>query len=367
MLKRFTLIAADLVAFYGALATVLLLRYGATHWNTQWSAHAMPFSLLLGVWLLSLYISNLYDRRVMRNDRDFFARLAQAIIIASVASVLFFYLVPVFGIAPKTNLFFFLIAFTLLIATARWSYNGILAGGAKKRLIIIGLNPESLELARLVRENPQLGYRIYGLVRIGQEALPLPSDIGDWTVIDGLEGIGELIERKNIDTLVISPAVREMDQAMTLLYDTLRLRVDFMSLATLTERLTGRVPLGAIDQAWFLENIAEGTKKQLDTAKRMLDIAAAIALGIPTLIVSPLIALAIWLDSPGPILFRQRRTGQGGAPFDIIKFRTMRTDAERAGAQWAATNDPRVTRIGRILRKTRIDELPQLINILQGH
>ncbi|MCC6405314.1 MAG: sugar transferase [Candidatus Yanofskybacteria bacterium] len=366
MVKRLTLIAADLVAFYGALAAVLLARYGSAQWSARWAVHVVPFSMLLALWLVSLYIANLYERRIMRNDRDFFSRLGQAIIIASIASVLFFYLVPGFGIAPKTNLFFFLIAFTLLITGARSAYNGIIAGGTKKRILIIGINPESIELARLIQKNPQLGYHLFACVRLGQESLQLSDEPMPWGVIDNLDGIGHLIASKNIDTVVISPAAYEMSDVVALLYDTLQQRVDFMSLASLTERLTGRVPLGAIDQAWFLENITEGSKKRLSTAKRIMDIAAAVVLGVPTLLLTPFIAAAIRLDSPGPILFRQRRTGRGGIPFDIIKFRTMRTDAEKGGAQWAATNDPRVTRVGRFLRKTRIDELPQLINILNG-
>ena len=168
MLKKLTLIASDLVAFYGALALLLLMRYGEDSWQRQWSVHSAPFSLLLVVWLLALYISNLYDQRMMRNDRYFFTRLGQAMMIASVTSVLFFYLIPYFVITPKLNLFLFLVALALIMSSSRWLYNQVIARGAKERLLIVGINEDSLNLARLVTDNPQLGYRVYAMVHVGQ-------------------------------------------------------------------------------------------------------------------------------------------------------------------------------------------------------
>ena len=366
MFKKLTLIASDLVAFYGALAAILVARYGADSFSAQWHAHNMPFSLLLIVWLLALYISNLYDQRMMRNDRDFFARLGQAMLVASVASVLFFYLIPYFGITPKLNLFLFLVALAVIMSGTRYLYNQIIARGTKEQLLIVGVNEDSLNLARLVTDNPQLGYRVRAMVHVGQEALPLERAIMPWQVLEDLAGIASFITEQRIDTIVISPSAYQMSEVIGLFYGTLSRRVDFINLASMSERLTGRVPLGAINQAWFLDNMSEGSKKSFDTLKRVIDIAASLLLGIPALAITPFVALAITVDSPGPIFFRQKRSGRSGIPFDIIKFRTMRTDAERGVAVWASENDPRVTAIGRILRKSRIDELPQLWNILRG-
>lgn len=366
MLKKLTLIASDLVTFYGALALLLLVRYGEDSWQRQWSLHITPFSLLLIVWLLALYISNLYDQRMMRNGRDFFTRLGQAMIAASVASVLFFYLIPYFGITPKLNLFLFLVALALTMSGMRYLYNQIIARGTKEQLLIVGINEDSLNLARLVTDNPQLGYSVRALVHVGQEALPLENGHMPWQVLDDLSDIERLITEQRIDTIVISPAAYQMSEIIDLFYDTLSRRVDFINLASMSERLTGRIPLGAINQAWFLDNMSEGSKKSFDTLKRVVDIIASVVIGIPALVMTPFVALAITVDSRGPIFFRQKRSGRGGIPFEIIKFRTMRTDAEKNGAVWAQENDSRVTAVGRILRKSRIDELPQLWNILRG-
>jgi exopolysaccharide biosynthesis polyprenyl glycosylphosphotransferase len=134
------------------------------------------------------------------------------------------------------------------------------------------------------------------------------------------------------------------------------------------ERLLSRVPLefAALDR--FLSSM--GPIRQFDrgyaVAKRGLDLLIGIGMGLAILPLLPIIALAIKLDSSGPILYTQQRVGLGGRVFRIYKFRTMRTDAERNGAVWAAEKDPRVTRVGRFMRLTRIDELPQLWNILRG-
>ncbi len=365
-MKRLTLLLSDLVVFYGTLALVLMLRYEPAQWADQYQLHAIPFSILFGVWLFALYIANLYEPRILRNGRDFFERLAQAIAIAAVLSLAFFYLIPYFGIAPKTNLFLFILLFAVLETAVRSLFNRLIAGGSKKRLLIVGVNADSLALARYIGDNPQFGYAISGLVRLGQEMLPL-EDLSRWRIIEDLDGIEWFIRAKHIDTVVISPQAYEMEKVIGIFYRTLAEQVDFSTLANFTERLTGKVPLGSINQSWFLENVAGSSKKSFEVFKRGMDIVIALVLGIPTLVVMPFVAVAIALTSPGPVFFRQTRTGRAGRPFEIIKFRTMRQDAEKTtGAVWAQENDPRVTRIGRFLRKTRIDELPQVWNILVG-
>jgi lipopolysaccharide/colanic/teichoic acid biosynthesis glycosyltransferase len=134
------------------------------------------------------------------------------------------------------------------------------------------------------------------------------------------------------------------------------------------EQLLGRIPVELALQDRLLTRIAavRPLAPTYAALKRGLDIAAALGIGLFLLPVLPLIALAIVLDSRGPAFYSQVRVGLGGTPFRIYKFRTMRTDAERAGAVWATAADPRVTRVGRIMRRTRIDELPQIWNVLRG-
>ncbi|MEW6198907.1 MAG: sugar transferase [Planctomycetota bacterium] len=134
---------------------------------------------------------------------------------------------------------------------------------------------------------------------------------------------------------------------------------------TFVEKLLGEVPAETLAAEWFLRADVQN-RSNYEAVRRMMDATVA-ALGLLlTLPLWPLVALAIRLDSPGPVLFRQRRVGQHGRLFTIYKFRTMRVDAEADGARWAVRDDPRVTRVGRFLRRSRLDELPQLLNILRG-
>lgn len=366
-MKRLTLFLTDLVVFYGSLAAVLLFRYGAHDWQFQYQLHAAPFSFLFLIWLLAFYIANLYETRTLRNGRDFFTQLAQAIVVASFFSVLFFYFIPYFGITPKTNLFLFILVFAILSTAIRALFNKIIAGGSKNRILIVGINDESIELSRFVAENPQLGWSVRALVRLGQEPLPLEKEDIPWPVLSDVSDLLPFIRDERIDLVVISPQAYQNSELITMLSAAIAEHVDFASLASFAELLTGTVPIGAISQRWFLENIAEGSKKSYEVFKRVADVAGSLVIGSLTLVLTPFVALAIKLDSSGPIFFRQMRTGRSGKQFEIIKFRTMRQDAEKiTGAVWAQENDPRVTRIGRFLRKTRIDELPQLLNILRG-
>ncbi|HUO75857.1 MAG TPA: sugar transferase [Candidatus Paceibacterota bacterium] len=366
-MKKLTLILTDLVAFYGSLAAVLLVRYGVDRWSEQYQLHVGPFSILFLVWLFSFYIANLYDERVLRSGSDFYGRLLQAVIVAAVISVLFFYLIPFFGITPKLNLFLFIVVFAVVWTAARTLANRSLAAGTKKRLMLVGATQGALELAQFVQSNPQLGWTVNAIVRVGQEELPLADVHGTWDVLDEHSDVVTSIRERDIDTVVIAPHAFVRADLVASLYRAMVHGIDFQTLAGFTESVTGAVPLDAIDQQWFLENFAEGSKRSYETLKRVSDITVAVLLGIPTLVLTPFIAAAIKLTSPGPVVFRQQRSGRGGVPFEMLKFRTMRNDAERStGAVWATHKDARVTRVGRFLRSTRLDELPQLWNVLRG-
>ena len=135
-----------------------------------------------------------------------------------------------------------------------------------------------------------------------------------------------------------------------------------LELSQVYERAFGRVPVEEINAAWFVRALSLRRRH----VRYLTDRFVAAAMLLPLLPLFALVACLVKLDSPGPALYRQRRVGEGGRPFEILKFRSMRIDAEVNGAQWAAENDPRVTRLGRILRRYRLDELPQLWNVVRG-
>jgi lipopolysaccharide/colanic/teichoic acid biosynthesis glycosyltransferase len=139
-----------------------------------------------------------------------------------------------------------------------------------------------------------------------------------------------------------------------------------IDLANFYELVLRKIPLADLEETWFMENI-ESAAKFYDPLKRALEFIAALTIGVGLSPLEGLLALLVFLTSPGPVIYRQTRVGQYGEPFTLYKFRTMRNDAEKNGAQWASgAGDPRVTALGKFLRASHLDELPQLYNILRG-
>ena len=350
-MKKFLIFLSDIAILYVSLVLTLLIRY-PDNFQKQYQLHLYPFSLIFISWLLVFYIANLYEPKLLRNNIHFYSALLQTIIVVAVISVLFFYLIPLYGITPKTNLLIFVAIFTGLEFASRSIFNNILQKSFKKSILIIGTNNQSLELDLFIKENPQLGYEIKSVIDVFS---------------DKLKDIGRTIQEEKIDTIILSPEAYQAPEIINIFYKSLEHKVGFMNLASFYERLTGMVPLGAINQIWFLENLNEGNKRAYEIVKRSSDLVFAIILGLISLPFYPFIILAVKTTSEGPVFYKQKRMGQAGKIFEIIKFRTMNKDAEKnTGAVWASNDDPRITKVGGFMRKTRVDELPQLWNILKG-
>ncbi len=348
-MRKFTLFWMDVILLYASLLAMLSIRYDED-FSFQYHTHLTPFLLIFTLWLVIFFIANLYDPRMFRNTIHFYSALFQTIAIAAVISISFFYLIPVFGITPKTNLLIFILIFSGLETLGRSAFNGIVETKFKKSTVIVGHNEQAQEVAQFIRNHPQLGYRVKQLI--------------DSKDVCQLE---QLIHDEPTDTIVISPEAYQVPEIIEVFYKALAKKMTFYNLSSFYERVTGRVPLGAINQVWFLENISEGKKRIYEFLKRGLDLVFGVVFGIISLIVYPFVMLVIKIASPGPVFYTQKRIGQMGRQFNIIKFRTMVKDAEaKTGAIWATENDTRVTRVGRFLRRTRIDELPQLWNVVRG-
>lgn len=348
-MRQATLFFVDIGLLYASLVATLDFRYGRDFAN-QYYLHLVPFIIIFALWLLIFFIANLYDPRTFRNTPEFYSNLIRTIAIASIISIAFFYLIPIFGITPKTNLLIFIIIFTALESLGRSLFNSVVETKFKKMALIVGANGQAKELADFVTKNPQLGYEIKDLLSP-----------------DKVEQINHTITNQHIDTIVISPEAYQVPEIIDTFYKALAHRITFFNLSTFYERLTGRVPLGAINQIWFLENLSEGSKRAYEGVKRIGDIVFGLSFGIVSLVLYPFIAAAIFTSSPGPLFYRQIRIGRMGRSFQMIKFRTMIPNAEaKTGAVWAMENDHRITTVGNFLRKTRLDEIPQFWNIIKG-
>ncbi|MFH1966740.1 MAG: exopolysaccharide biosynthesis polyprenyl glycosylphosphotransferase, partial [Patescibacteria group bacterium] len=290
---------------------------------------------------------------IARNNIAFYNILSRGLAINVGLAIAFFYFIPYFGITPKTNLFLNLAIFAALFSGWRNLYNYLIKSSALlNNVLIIGQNKEIDQLDRIIRNNPQLGYRILKIV--SPQEIKTPFDLL------------EMATQKNINIIVTAINPHQDVRLVQSLYQCLPLKINFSDLPSFYEKILGKVPISSIGEIWFLENLTESQKNFYEAIKRVLDMFGSFIFGIVSLIFYPFIALAIKIDSRGPIFFSQRRIGQDGQIFKVLKFRSMIEDAEKNGAQWADQQDHRITRIGKFLRKTRLDELPQMWNIFTG-
>jgi len=180
--------------------------------------------------------------------------------------------------------------------------------------------------------------------------------------------IDRVIAEEQVTTVVPGHGVNDLPLVRDALYRLLFSPVALLDRRELEESLTGRIPLAHVDKAWFIEHLREPDKAWYESAKRAGDVVLAIPFALVTLALYPFVAAVTKLSSKGPVLFSQERVGKAGKRFRIWKFRTMHADAEKDGPQFTtdAKTDPRLFTAGRIMRQLRIDELPQIWNVLTG-
>ena len=354
-MRRILLFWGDIGLLYLSLLLTLLLRYGhGAVFAHNWQIHWLPFTLIFALWTLVFYISNLYEISYAQNSLAFYGTFLYSTLVNILLSVVLFYFVALFKITPRVNLFIFLAIELGLAVGWRYFFNrAVVRSNQGNNTLILGATPQAQELYDWLLTHPQLGYNALGIV-----------DIQHGQATEILE---DLIRRQQVRVVVLDPATYAAAKIIDILYSLLGLKLVFYNLADFYERVSGKVPVGAIDQAWFLENLSEGGQRAYELAKRFFDILLSLTVGILTLPFQLLIALAIKLDSPGPVIYRQQRIGRTGQVFTLVKYRTMFTDAEaKTGPVWASENDERTTRVGRFIRRTRLDELPQIWNVLRG-
>lgn len=374
-LKRFLLITGDLLAFQLALIATLWIRYGGLQ-PAIWKQHAAAFAWVSAFWLIGLFVSGLYDIAKTRNGLAFFRMFLEGMLVNLLVAFAFFYLVNVFGIAPRANLLLYF-AFALLLTYAwRIAFNRYSTRGVfRNRLLFVGPWEDARTLHELLNGNT-LGFSLAAVIPTTERpaASPSGSDAEPNMEISGirweprLDALEQIIREEHIQTVVPGLHWDEIPELRDALYRTLFSSVAIMDRRELEEAVTGRIPLATVGKVWFLEHLRESEKAWYETVKRGFDVVLAVPFGFLTVAITPVVALLIKASSPGPVLFSQQRVGKGGRTFAIWKFRTMRTDAEKDGPRFttSAKTDPRLFPVGRLLRQLRVDELPQIWNVLKG-
>jgi exopolysaccharide biosynthesis polyprenyl glycosylphosphotransferase len=362
-IKQLLLLLGDFLVFQISVPLMILLRFGEIT-PSNYDQHALPFLFLSIVWVIGFYVAGLYDLRLSRESLKFLRTYFEGMVANLLLAFGFFYMLPIFGIAPRRNLFLYVIIVLLLDYLWRIAFNRIIAKTIfKTRLLFIGSPQDAGRVAELIEEVAP-GFELKAVL---QTAPGTRFDDGSVIWHASPDSIRGMVKDGEIDTIIVGHKPEEVPGLQDALYETIFSAVSLVDRAGFEESATGRIPLEHISQNWFLSHIHEGEKVAYEGIKRLVDVILAIPIAIVTALFYPFLALLVKLSSPGPVLYSQIRTGTSQKPFRIYKLRTMRQDAEASGVpQFAQKDDPRITKIGKFLRATRLDELPQIWNVLRG-
>jgi exopolysaccharide biosynthesis polyprenyl glycosylphosphotransferase len=321
------------------------------------------FSMAL-TYVLVFYVANLYDHYQDFRRRENVSLVILSSLIGTLIVIIFFTL-PGRQLIGRGFVEWQGVAFVWLLVLWRYTFSSIaLPMRLQRKVLIIGAGRAGQEIQKIINRRQNSGLVVAGFLDDNPQKMGISID--GVPILGNSDQIDEMIARYKIGMVVVAIT---HEKSPTLLSDLVRLSlmgVELIDMPNLYEFLAGKIPTDHISDAWLLIHSLNTSKMYYRHFKRITDVVLAslgLALTWPLVL---LIAAAIKMDSPGPVFFRQERLGKDCKPFNIIKFRTMIQDAEKAGPQFATQHDPRITRVGRVLRKTRVDEIPQLYNILKG-
>lgn len=341
--KSYTLLILDIFVLYLALYVALIIHKKGIPSDAFLNKHLYYFTFLFPFWIIGNYVEGLYGLKTIKASGLIIA-IIRPIIFSTVISFVFFYLLDHKNLSPKTNIFIISIFSFIGFFLSRKFLIRVFSSEALKIPVMAVGNERTIQLIKEDLEiRPYLGYKI---VKSQTSADDINIEGAQLVVVDR----NLLREQKNIYKF----------------FTMISGKVDVMDIVDFAELTTGKIPINSIDETWFIQFCGIQNDKTYTFLKNFLDKGIAIFL---FLLVGPffLLLLGVLLIISGrPLFFRQTRTGYLNKPFNLYKLRTMVVDAEKEGAKWATPGDARITPVGNFLRKTRLDELPQLWNIFKG-
>ena len=351
-LRRFLLLMGDIFLLYLSLLITVFSGFFRVKRDFGWDVfleHLLPFSFLYLTWLIIFYIFGLYDLSAIRLRVVIYPKILGAVSAGLGLGMIFFYLVPFFGITPKTNLILDTLIFGILFFIWRKIFYSLFSSLFFNNVAVLGGDSQKIkDLAKEITSRPYLGYKLVANFSDGRNLL-------------------SKVREKKIDTLIVTEDFETDFNLLENLYQCLEARINFLDWSQAYELFCEKIPTTFLNKKWFLENLREGERRFYDKIKRGQDLILASLFLALTLPLWPLIALLIKLGDGGQVFYRQERIGKDKKPFFLLKFRSMKPKAEeKTGAVWAKKEDPRVTKVGRWLRRLHLDEIPQMINVLIG-
>jgi len=373
MIRLFKHYIPHAVMLLALLDFILLVTAGELAWQLRahqismevglFHERVLPLSGAAAVVWLAMVAVGVYGPYALRSLRFASARLLVSISLGILALVLIDFVIQTEAFWRSTLFYGMFFAIGLMLLD-RLLLNSFLGSSAfRRRVLVLGAGARAHRLREL-GERPESGFAIVSFIGMTDGERCVEEAIARQAIHD----LGRFVENLGVSEVVL--ALEERRNALPL-KDLLRIKtkgVHVNDFSSFMERETGLVDLDTVNPSWLIFSDGFSSSRMFSSAaKRVFDIVASSLLLLLTFPIIILFAIIVKMDSKGPAFFRQKRVGLYGANFDLIKLRSMRTDAEKDGAKWAEENDPRVTRVGRFIRKVRIDELPQTWSVLKGN
>lgn len=340
------LFLGDLLCFLASLWLMLLARFWALPTSNDFFSHLEPFSILFAMWLLVFFIAGLYEKHTLIFQSKLLSIIINAQLINILVAVSFFYLIPYFGITPKTNLFIYLVISSIFIIIWRIWGQKIFGFKARQNAILVGSGVEMKELLKEVNNNPRYGLRFVSSI-----------DLDEVEALDFQEEFLKTVYSEGVSIIAVDLRNEKVEPILPHLYNLIYSKVRFVDMHKVYEDIFDRVPLSLVRYNWFLENISSTYNPIFDFSKRAMDVFFSLSIGFVSLIFYPFIIIAIKIEGKSPVFFIQDRIGENNKIIKILKFRSM-VDKEDGSKE--------VTKVGYWIRRLRLDELPQLWNVLTG-
>lgn len=367
-------LAAFVALFNVAKIGTMYVVFG--HLETLYGEAAL-LSVFVAICFATTSACGLYNKEMFADTERLVSRL-------TIASVLMYFMMAVtvsmvalvvdtgvnlkyyYAITLAASIGYFITSLLFRLNLFAHNFNGTVL---ERRVLVVGVDERASKIERL-NGHSRSPYTAVGFVPFGQEVKCSSlsySKVISGRVMDTPGELAQIARARNVDEIVVASRERR-GLPLEALMECRLAGVNVTDFPSFWERQTGQIDLDEMSPSWLIFSNGFTTTWQGEVAKRLFDIVVSLLLLIITLPITAITAILVKLETPGPIFYRQERVGANGKTFNVLKFRSMGVDAEKDGiARWAQNSDPRVTRVGAFIRRTRIDEIPQVINVLVGH
>ncbi len=363
--RRVILFLSDMLcislSILGASILRLSLVDGLEYVSDQWGWLAMAAV----IYVLVLFAAGMYERDTLTGNRTVFGLSFVSVVLSLCVIISLYYIADLSvvgrGILLMSSFFIF-----LGFGSVRYIYKlGVGRGFLARNTLIVGEDPEVQDVIDLLKKHDFFDYKVFGIVSVADNH---PGEfMHGYPVLGFIDKLKELSAVYDIECLIMATS-RETEKGLLKHLRPIRYSgIHIMDYVGLKEEIAQEIDIDHIDDEWLMHAAMNSSRIHIRKVKRIMDFTVSL---IGVILSSPILllaAIAIKLDTRGPVFFRQKRMGCNGHPYELMKLRTMKRDAEKqSGAVWAKAQDARITRVGNYLRKWRIDEIPQLFNVLKG-